>query len=150
MAYTKQRGAFGKVAEDTVAAIFKSKGVTYENTKNFSCWSPLYDKEHGDLHIATPWGQSKKELDVKRGGISIDSINSFKGDYFVLCDKDLNHMIVFPAAAMRKYLATCLKNGSGTKQLSSGDWGIGLNPYKLVRLKTAVSVEKWIDNGFKI
>ena len=141
---------YGKEAETKVTKLLEEKNITYELTEDKKPGDYKYDMENGDIFISSSWGNKVVRTDVKRGSISFNSIDNFKGEVFLLTDSNMEFFVAFPSAAMRKYKKTCLDKAKGYTQLPSGDWGIRFNPRKLVHLYNGKFINKWIDDDFKL
>jgi len=139
------RIALGGVAENKVFEVLDKHNIKYVPTNKMVEWTPLFDQLNGDVFI---YSDKVIKADVKRGAISLTSIDKFKGDVFIISDWDMEDFYVIPAYSMRKYKETCLRNNSGVVPLSSGDPGIKFNKEKLDGLRVAKKLEDWIQGGF--
>jgi len=141
----QERIKLGKVAEDKVFDILDKHNITYKPTSKMDEWSPRFDQVNGDVFI---YSDKVIKADVKRGAISLKSIDEFKGDVFIISDWDMEDFYVIPAHSMRKYKETCVGRNSGIDSLSSGDPGIKFYKAKLDNMRVAKKLEDWIQGGF--
>lgn len=134
----KERLEYGEEAELVICRTLELYQIQYKRNIDISGWTPKRDKTDGDIYIYFP--NKTIRFDSKRQSISLDSIQSFKGDYFVISNYNLSLFKVCPSQMIKNYAKTCHKNNSGIISLPSGDLGIKFNPLKL---RNGINLTDW-------
>lgn len=151
MGNTKQdRIAFGSTAAEAVYSYLSQALPEYKIilfTEFVEGWSPRADQEFGDIFIDVPIGTIR--LDVKRGKkngdvfISMDSINNFLGDGYILSPYDCSIAEAYyvHARSIKKYVERVINNGGTLMRASSSNaYGFYFNPRKLY---SARKLDSW-------
>ena len=97
----------------------RERQVWFKSSKSHfgDAWCPHVDKLWGDVVITI--GESNYYFDVKRNSVSIDSLNAFVGDYFVVYHHTLKDNVVIPREHLKGFQDKYTK-----EPLRSGDLGI--------------------------
>jgi GGDEF domain-containing protein len=90
----------GSVYENNFKNLCTEYKITWFPTSEFRNWSNTLDKIYGDIFLFV-FGQIIK-IDVKGGSISKESIQNFKGEYFVIFkNSTTSEGLVFEASFLR-------------------------------------------------
>jgi hypothetical protein len=124
---------FGFEAEDFCRKHFDRLKIKVMRTRDRADWDPYLDRRIGDLIIED---YKFVFIDVKRGGISEDSLNHFKGQYYFVYNGNLTELFIFKPED--------IKNNSAIskERLSSGDWGI--KHYMLIKHVPYMELDEFI------
>lgn len=111
----EERLKFGEEAEDYCRKHFERIGIIVKRVKDRSDWNPELDKRIGDLILVL---NRYIFIDVKRGGISKASLDSFKGQYYFVYNSNLTELFIFKPEDIKSNTKISLE------RLSSDDWGL--------------------------
>lgn len=114
----------GKRAEIQFENRCLDEGIMYLSTKDSSSWNSELDKIIGD-YIIFDKDNNVFKIDVKGGSISKESMNCFKGDYFVIYSNSNGSAVgclVAPSKVLKDLI--CNFKNYDFDRLPSGDLGI--------------------------
>lgn len=80
----EERLKIGDISEKKFENQCVENKINFVSTKNFNGWTNDFDKINGDYIIISSKNNRIFRIDVKGGAISKDSIEEFKGDFFVI------------------------------------------------------------------
>jgi len=125
MSTKEERLIFGKEAEEYCRKHFERIGVKVKTVTDHLGlnWTAELDKKIGDL-ILEIFGPKYIFIDVKRGSISKESLEKFKGNYYFVYNSNLTELFIFKPEDLK----ICSK--LSYERLSSNDWGIKLHLLK--------------------
>jgi hypothetical protein len=120
--YTKEeRLKFGLEAEEFCQKCFEKIGIKVLRSRDQQNWNSSLDRKIGDLILVF---KEYVFIDIKRGSISKDSLEAFKGQYYFVYNVNLTELFIFKPADIQN----CSK--LSYVRLSSNDWGIKLDQLK--------------------
>lgn len=133
--YDVKRAEYGDFAVEESYKELRKHKIMFKSSKDyFDTWSHHLDKLFGDIVIFI--GEKKYYCDIKRNSVSIDSINGFIGDYFIVYHDSLNKNFIIPAGHLKLCQDQYFK-----ERLLSGDLGI---KFRNFYDKKFLSLEEWI------
>jgi len=127
---------YGEYAVQESYKTLRHRHVWFKSSKSHfgEAWSPHVDKLWGDIVITIE--ETNYYFDVKRNSVSIDSLNAFAGDYFLVYHHFLKENVVIPREHLKGFQDKYTK-----EPLSSGDMGIKFWNFKDVGF---MNLDEWI------